>query len=304
MKIPPPKLTFPKLAQRLFNRPLLLDPTKAEIVCAALQQRLGIVHFERLDGSVIEGAQLNAMASNATRMVGDEYKLCPMTDGVAVIHIDGSLVHKSGWIDPTSGMTGYDGIARKFKAAVADNDVKAIWLDIDSPGGEVPGMFALAEYMAMNTESEGGKPVWAYINEQACSAAYALACVADRIYGPDGCMSASIGACLMHMEYTKALDKAGIEVTMFRSGGAKARGGYFEKMDKATVEKLQNLVDTTGDRFAELVAMARDIPVDSVVELNGDWFAGQDLVDLRLIDGLMSEDEAWDRLQAHIKRPS
>jgi capsid assembly protease len=296
------QMNFPRLAQRLFNRPVLLDPTKAEILCAALQQRLGIVQFDRVDGTALAAAELTALANNASRRQGDDYKIFPMTESVAVIEIDGTLVHKSGWIDPTSGMTGYDGIARKFRAAIADPDVRAVWLDVDSPGGEVPGLFVLAEMIAKATESEGGKPVWAYVNEQACSAAYALSCVADRIYGPDGCISASIGACLMHVDYTKMLDKAGVEVTMFRSGDRKARGGAYENIDEATVEKLQGLVESTGARFADLVAMGRNVAADDILALQGDWFAGQDLVDLRLIDGLMSEEEAWDRLQSHIAK--
>lgn len=298
-----PSINFPRLAQRLFNRPVMIDPTKAEILCAALQQRLGILHLDRLDGTALGVADMSALAGSASRRHGDDYKVFPMTEAIAVIEIDGTLVHKSGWIDPMSGLTGYDGIARKFRAATADPDVKAIWFDIDSPGGETFGLFQLCTLIAKYTDLPDSKPVWAYVNEQACSAAYAMACVCDRIYGPDGCISASIGACLLHVDQTNMLDKAGLKVTMFRSGDRKARGGGFETMDKQTITKLTDLVESTGRRFAELVSMGRGIPVADILAQQGDWFAGQDLVDMRLIDGLMDEEEAWDRLLQQIARP-
>ena len=126
---------FELLAQRLFNVPLMIEPTKAEMICAALQQRLGIVKFDRIDGTTLGAAEMQALAGDARRSYGDDFKLYHMDGQIAVIPIEGTLVHKFGWLDPISGMTGYDGIARKLRAAMADNDVKAIWLDIDSPGG-------------------------------------------------------------------------------------------------------------------------------------------------------------------------
>lgn len=296
--------TFAHLAQRLFNVPLMLTETKAEIICAALQQRLGIAHFDKIDGTVLGATEMQSLASDARRSHGDDWKIFPMDAGIAVIQIDGTLVHKSGWVDPFSGMTGYDGIARKFRAAMADPDVKAIWLDIDSPGGETAGCFALAHEMALATESEnaGGKPVWGYVNETACSAAYALASVCDRIYGPVDAIAGSIGCYVLHVDMTKAMDKNGLQVTMIRSGDLKARGGPYEGMDEQTYDKLQAWVDDTRVRFAELVAAGRRLNVKDVLATEGDWFQAADAVDLGLMDGILPEAEAWGLLEQHIQR--
>ncbi|MCZ7176509.1 S49 family peptidase, partial [Salmonella enterica] len=68
-----------------------------------------------------------------------------VVEGVAVIPIQGTLVQKLGTLRPYSDMTGYDGIRACFLQALNDSDVKAICLDIDSPGGEVAGCFDLAD---------------------------------------------------------------------------------------------------------------------------------------------------------------
>ena len=296
---------FENLAQRLFNVPLLLEPNKAEIICAALQQRLGIARFDRIDGTVLGASEMQALAGDARRSYGDDRKLFPVDQGVAVIHVDGTLVHKSGWIDPTSGMTGYDGITKKLRAAMIDPDVKGIWFDIDSPGGEVTGLFTLAEEIALSCKSEGSvgcKPIYAYVNEQACSAAYAIAAVCDKVYGPMDAMVGSIGSYVMHVDFTKALANNGVNVTIIRSAERKGRGTPYEEIDKATLVKLQSWVSDVGDRFCQLVAAGRRVSLESIVATEADWFIGPRAVELNLIDGILSEAEAWGLLQDEIAR--
>lgn len=296
------KRSFEHLAQRVFNVPLMIEERKAEIICAALHQRLGIASLDRLDGTTLEASNMLALAGDARRSY-DDWKPFHVDGEIAVIPVDGTLVHKFGWLDPTSGMTGYDGIGRKLRAALADDTVKAIWFDIDSPGGEVAGCFALAFEIAKASQSDGGKkPIWAYVNEQACSAAYALACVCDRIYGPADAVAGSIGSYVLHIDFSKAMDKAGMQATMIRAGARKARGNPYEGLDKETLAKLQAWVDDTRDRFAGLVAMGRQMKVTDVLATEGDWFTASDAVDLGLMDGILSEQDAWGQLLDQIKR--
>lgn len=290
-----------RIAMQLFNVPMLIEPAKAEIIVCALHERLGVTQFDRIDGTTLGAAEMRAQSEDALSQPRRN-NVVPVVEGVAVIEVSGTLVHKYGYLDPYSGMTGYDGITRKLRAAMADPEVQAIWFDIDSPGGSVAGLFTLAEEIALNTKSEGGKPIWAYVNEQATSAAYALACVCDKVFAPEEGVSGSIGAICMHVDLTAAIAEEGIKVRMFRSADRKARGGPYEDLDEATATKLQNWVDTTGQRFAKLVAMGRAIPVKDVVATNADWFTSQDALRLKLIDGIMSEADAWAKLQRSIKR--
>jgi capsid assembly protease len=290
------------LAQRLFNVPLMIEPRKAEIIVCALQERLGVVTLDRIDGTTLGVAEMQATASEARRSYGEDWKPYPMMDDVAVIEISGTLVHKYGYLDPVSGMTGYDGIARKLRAAMADDAVRAIWLDVDSPGGEVAGCFALADEIAASTKSEGGKPIWAYVNEQSCSAAYALTCVCDKVYAPADAVIGSIGAFVLHVDLTAALDKNGVKVTIVRAGDRKARTMPYEGLDPAAAEKLQDWVDETRGRFVKLVAAGRRLPVKAVNQTEADWYTANDALEHGLIDGILSETHAWAKLQRSLAR--
>lgn len=296
------KRSFEHLAQRVFNQPLMIEETKAEVIAAALQSRLGILKLERIDSTTIEAAGMQALAGDARRNY-DNWKPYHTDGNIAVIPIDGTLVHKFGYLDPVSGMTGYDGIAKKLRAALSDNEVRGIWLDVDSPGGEVAGCFTLAHEIAKASASEGGKkPIWAFVNEQACSAAYALACVCDKVYGPEDAIAGSIGSYCMHVDFTRALDEAGVTVTMIRAGDRKARGAGHELLDDPARDKLQAWVDDTRERFAQLVAMGRRLTFDAVMATEADWYPGTEAVDRGLMDGIMSEQEAWDRMTWEIER--
>jgi signal peptide peptidase SppA len=290
-----------RLAQRVFNTPLLLRPEKAEIIVCALSERLGVSKLDRVDGTTLGVLEMRAAASDASRN-GQKRKLYAEADGVAVIPIHDTLVQRSDYVDPESGVTGYNWIAQKLRAAMADDEVRAIWFDIDSPGGEANGCFALAEEIALCTKSEGGKPIWAYVNEQATSGAYALASVCDKIFAPEGAIAASIGAYIMHVDFSKALTEEGIVVSIIQSGDRKARANEFEPLDDPAREKLQAFVDRTRNQFAALVASGRRLPVKKVMDTEADWFDAQECLSLGLIDGIMSEGEAWAKLQRSLAR--
>src|SRR5471032_2446059 len=116
-------MKFEFLAQRLFNTPLAITRGKAEVVMAALADRLGIAHI----------------AHAGPRMMDDDYDYngaggnprsgYDVVGGVAIIQVCGTLVQKLGQLKPYSGMTGYDGIRQNFLTAMSDSAVKAIMLD-------------------------------------------------------------------------------------------------------------------------------------------------------------------------------
>jgi ClpP class serine protease len=166
----------------------------------------------------------------------------------------------------------------------------------------VSGLFALVEEIAKGTQSEGGKPVYAWVNEQACSAAYAIACVCDKVYGPRDAMVGSIGCLIVHTSIKAALDAEGIAVTIIRAGERKARGGAYEDLDEATAAKFQASVDDVRQRFARLVSIGRQIPIEDVLKTEADWFEGDEAVALGLMNEVVSERVAWARLEEECDR--
>ncbi len=288
---------FARVASRLFNAPLMLRPEKAEMLCAALVDRLGIAKLDRIDGTSLEASQLRLQASD---WIDGEEPVTParrqytVERRVARVPINGTLVHKLGGVSPWSGMTGYDCLEKVIEDAQANREVGAILLDIDSPGGEVAGCFAFARKLATMGKRGGGKPIVAFANEMACSAAYAIAASCDAVMTTDTGMTGSIGVYTMLVDMTKGLDKNGIKVTMVRAGERKARGGPYESADKQTTDKLMAWVDETWTIFINHVANHRPITAAAVEALQGDWFTGSDALDIGLVDAVDSPEAIFE----------
>lgn len=288
---------FARVSSRLFNAPLMLRPEKAEMLCAALVDRLGIAKLDSIDGRSLGAAQLRQMAMDddgwypKPKTARDMYEV---RRGVATIDVSGTLVHKLGGVEPYSGMIGYDALDRIITDAQSNEEVGAILLDIDSPGGEVSGCFDFARKLRSMGKRGGGKPIVAFANEMACSAAYAVMASCDAAMTTETGITGSIGVWTMIVDMTKGLQKGGIEATMIRAGERKARGGPYEHADKETFSKLQAWVDETWHIFAEHVADGRPISKEAVLSLEGDWFTGQDALDLGLVDAVDSPEAIFE----------
>lgn len=286
---------FARVASRLFNAPLMLRPEKAEMLCAALVDRLGIASLERIDGTTLGAAQMRQMA-------GDWYDEKPKTArdmyevsrGVATIQVNGTLVHKLGGVEPYSGMIGYDCLDRIVRDASENKEVGAILLDIDSPGGEVAGCFDFARKLGGMGRKAGGKPIVAMANEMACSAAYAVGASCDAIMATETAITGSIGVWTMLVDVTKGLSDKGIAVKIIRAGERKARGGPYETADEETEDKLLAWVNETWDIFAAHVAAHRPIGKEAVLALEGDWWTGADALDLGLVDAIDSPEAIFE----------
>lgn len=278
-------IDYPLIGQNLFNVPLMLRPEKCEIVAAALLDHLGVAKLNRIDGTSMGVVELRQEASLATSEARDERRFYEVIDGVALIPVQGSLMQRVRGLDPYSGAVGYNQIEAKLERAQDDDTVRAVLLDVDSPGGQVAGCFDLARKIAGYSRRAGGKPIVGAANEQACSAGYALLSACDEIYMPETGVVGSIGVWTLLVDMTRNLDREGIEITMVRAGDRKARGAYFEKADKETVTKLMNWVEATRDQFCGIVAANRGIPLADVKSQEGDWFHGEEALSRRLIDG-------------------
>ena len=282
---------FAQLAQRVFNRPALIHPPKAELIMAALADRLGIAHLHRPDGSQVVLAQGGAQAfiDSASPARGRDTGY-DVVAGVAVVPVCGTLVQKLGSLRPFSGMTGYDGIRLAFLTALEDPEVKAILLDIDSPGGEVAGCFDLVDMMYA---ARGQKPIWASCNEFAFSAAYAIASAADRITVPRTGGTGSVGVVCMHVDLSRALDTAGITVTLIQSGARKTDGADSKPLSDPARERLQAEIDRLGQLFADTVARNRGLASTAVQALEAGCFFGQDGIAAGLADAVLAPDAAF-----------
>lgn len=285
-------MQFAHLAQRLFNVPLAIHPGKAEVVMAALAERLGISRIVRANGQIIDPMAFDgddddfdfSSAGENPRAGYDVIK------GVAVIKVQGTLVQKLGTLRPWSGMTGYDGIRQNFLMALTDPEVEAIMFDIDSPGGEVAGCFDLVDAIY---EGRGEKPIWSILSESAYSAGYAIASAADRIIVPRTGGTGSIGVITMHVDWSKALTNMGVQVTFITYGERKADGAAELPLSKEAFERFQADINTMGELFVNTVARNRALPADKVRETQASTYLGASGVDMGLADMVMPPDAAF-----------
>lgn len=303
---------FPLWAERLYNRPLALDRFKNEVLCEFAQTRITGERPRKLTAATLDRVdhdpeRIEANEGFATFQGPNGVRRCFAAYGdIAVIPVRGSLVHRGGWLDAESGLVGYDFVLRQARAASTDDSITGMMLPFDSGGGECAGMFAAAEELASMAKAEGGKPIYAYLDERACSAAYVLASACDKIMGRREVMGGSIAAIINMVDKSKMYEKAGLEPIVIRAGWAdrKARWSGVEPVDKETISRLEEIVDEASEQVVEFVAAMRGdrgVTAKSIKDLRGEVFTGNDLLKFGLIDRIASEREAWDALIAEAR---
>ena len=215
-------------------------------------------------------------------------------NGIAVIPIQGVLSKDADWW--CSG-TSYDWIRQGFDTAIADPSITGIVLDINSPGGSVEGCADLADHIYA---SRGAKPIWAILGETAYSAAYWLASAADRITVPRTGGAGSIGVVCCHIDVSKMLKSAGIEVTYIQYGERKTDGAAEKPLSEDAEKRFQTDVDALGELFVNTVARNRSIDAVSVKAMEAGCFLGAAAVTNGLCDEVMAPDAAYQALLSNL----
>lgn len=288
---------LPFLSQRLFNVPLAIHPRKAEIVIGALAERLGIVSFTRMSG---ERVPMSAWYDDDDDEWTRPARYDPGYDlvkGVAVIPIRGMLVHRLGQIRPYSGMSGYDAVREAFLIAMDDPAVRGVAFEIDSPGGEVAGCFDLADEVF---RWRGVKPIAAILSESAYSAAYAIASAADRIWMPRSGGVGSIGIMCCHVDFSRAISNAGLEVTFIQYGAHKTEGVSEKPLAPDARERFQADVDEMGELFVATVARNRGLSADVIRGTEAMTYQGAAGVAIGLADALLPPNLAFEEFAASL----
>lgn len=273
-------LRWPLLASRLYNVPLMLHPEKAAVIEAVLRE------YAAGKPPAIEAAQY---ADSAERK---PYRVT--TGGVAVIPVMGTLVNRGSWIDAMSGITSYQRIATQLDAALADSDVRAILLEIDSPGGEAHGVFDLANKL-MAARSQ--KPLWAMADGDAFSAAYAIASSAEKVYIARTGMAGSIGVIAMHLDQSVRLEKAGMKYTAITAGDKKADFASHQPLSDRARATMQSMVDDMYSLFVASVATARNLSEQAVRDTQAGVYTAPEAQRVGLIDGIATMDSVIAQLE-------
>jgi capsid assembly protease len=193
-------------------------------------------------------------------------------DGVAVIPIHGVIEQRESiWTEFGFG-TSTEGIISRVNAAVADSSVKGIVIDIDSPGGTVPGVQEAADAIY---EASHEKPIVAVANSLMASAAYWLGSAAGRIIAAPGSDVGSIGVYMAHVDISQALANDGVKVSIIKAGKYKAEGNPWEPLASEAIDNWQSEVESIYRDFLASVAKARGV---SVAQVRSDYGQGRTML--------------------------
>lgn len=310
------------VVQRLFNQPLALHPGYAAMIVAALHSRLG-VDMLRMEGGPIHyqdeeiaghGAAVTELNREAMKLLAGKGKKKAEVKGerrkgrifdddenVAIIPVEGSLT-KSWGLEPSSGVTGYDGIEQKLIAAQADNEIHGIFMQYDTGGGDIAGLFPLQDLISKMTVRNGGrKPIYAMC-EYAYSAGYALASACDKVIVTETGGVGSVGVITMHADLSEAYKQRGINVTVIRSGERKAKPNSMEPIEATDLARIQGQIDKIRDMFAGRVARDRAIPKKRVLKTEAVDYMGEDAKAIGFVDRVANDHQGWELLQRAIAR--
>ena len=179
----------------------------------------------------------------------------------------------------------------KMFGKIAENDdVKALILYVNSPGGTTTGGEAI--YGALR-EIAKKKPVVAQFGTVAASAGYIVGLGTDHIVSRGNSITGSIGVIVQWPEVTELLGKIGVKVNEVKSGVLKAEPSIFKELDEAGRQATQNMVSDSFKWFLGLVETRRGINTADVPGLvEGRIFSGREALKYKLVDQIGGEDEA------------
>ena len=183
--------------------------------------------------------------------------------GIAVLPLYGIVTQRGNMVDDVSGpgTASTQQFSNLLRAALQDETVSQILIDIDSPGGSVYGVAELADEIV---SARAQKPVVAIANSLAASAAYWIGCSASEFYVTPGGEVGSIGVWQAHQDYSKAMDEAGVKTTLISAGKFKVEGNPYAPLDEEAQGFMQSRVDDYYAAFTKAVAKGRGVPISQV----------------------------------------
>lgn len=186
-------------------------------------------------------------------------------------------------------------IGAALRQAAADPAVRAIMLDVESPGGTVDGTEELAAAVVAAGQS---KPLYTYADGLMGSAAYWIACSAREIAAPATAQVGSVGVLLMHREVSRALDNAGVKVNIITAGRYKAAGNMAEPLSDEMRAYIQSNIDSVYELFLQAVEQGRQVTREKALAMaDGKIFLAGDAQNMGLIDRVCSRTEFINKIQ-------
>src|SRR6266516_1357164 len=203
------------------------------------------------------------------------------SDRIQVVDVDGELAESRPILD-------------QLKRYEDSNSVKAILLNIDSPGGGVAvSQENYTEIRRLRDKKD--KIVVAYLSSTGASGAYYVACAANKIVANPGNIVGSIGVIAEWVNYADLMEWAKLKDVVFKTGEFKDTGSPSRALTENERKYFQGLIDDMYVQFLEAVASGRKLDLQEVRSLaDGRVFTGRDAKGRKLIDEIGNLQDAVD----------
>lgn len=208
--------------------------------------------------------------------------LLPKRQKIAVVELFGTI----------GGSIKSPAFERIFSGIRQNRNVRALVLDIDSPGGAVPASDYLYRSVARIAEE---KPVVASIRGVGASGAYLICCASQRIVATPAAIVGSIGVISIRPVLHQLLQRLGVTINVNKSGPLKDMGAFWRDATPEEMEKMQALIDQSFNDFVSIVAKARNMDEGRARSLaTGEVFWASTAQEVGLVDELGDLDRAID----------
>jgi protease IV len=208
---------------------------------------------------------------------------------IAVITLRGLI---STGVSGSVGESMVDDMRWQLEQARNEKDVRAVVLEVDSPGGEVTASDMI--YNAV-VKTRAKKPVVVYMESLAASGGYYVSCGGRYLMANDTSITGSIGVIIQTLNYEQLFNKIGLASVVFKSGKFKDMLNGARPMTPEEREYIQGFVMATYEKFLGIVAKERNLPADILRNgvADGRILSGRDALEHKLIDGLGQIEDAF-----------
>lgn len=218
--------------------PMLLNPshvgTYCELMSVTPQQRIALSEGHREPGQLA----------------------IKLSDGTAILPVCGVIDYRPSWMTYYGYAVSSLQLRHEFAAMMADDTVKRIVFDIDSPGGMYSGVPELGKEIFA---SRGVKPTIAVANPSAASGALWIGAAADRFVVLGSGQVGSLGSLIVHTDMSRYYDMNGITHTILRSPVGKADFNSIEPLSDASREHHQSQINAITEEFQAAIAKYRGV---------------------------------------------
>lgn len=261
-----------------------------------------------LAGSVLLNLALLALVGGPAVSGSDAMRLKEVTvegegtQKAALIPIKGVIGRGYGEsLLPGRGTVG--AVLAQLRRAAVDNEVKAVILEIDSPGGSVGDSDLI--YHEVQEVRKKGKPAVSYFQDVATSGAYYIAVASDRIIAQPTTITGNIGVIVHGINVEGLFQKIGVREVAIKKGRLKDILSPTRTMTPEEEQLLQGIADAVWYRFASLVASNRKLSREQMATIaDGRIYLAPDALKAGLVDGIGYRDDALAAAAelAHVKK--